>query len=270
MAGSGRMRRTAGRLGAAVMGAWLVACLPQARAAQPTLPNLALDAAYGDGVHAYFAGDYIRAYDDLSQVIEAGTRDPRAYYFRGLAALRQGRDDEAEADFTTGAERESESLGNWPVSRSLERVQGADRLRLERHRVRARVVLLQRQREAERLRYSQIEEAQPEVLRRRRPVTPRLEEEEGNVFEEQDGGGGEPQPEPAADEEAEAMPAGDDGPVGEEPAEEDDAFGGAAAAEQTEDLAAEREDVEAQREEQAEMSEAEAEDEGEAEDDTFK
>lgn len=219
--------------------------------AQPTIDSLPLAAAYGDGVHAYFAGDYERAYDDLTQAIEAGTDDPRAFYFRGLAALRQGRSDEAEADFTAGADRESQGLGDWPVGRSLERIQGADRLRLERHRMRARVAVLQRQREAERLRYSQIEAAQPDVLRRRRPVGPRTGDP-GNVFEPQPGPAPAPTADPA-DAAAEPMP---------EPAaatsEADDAFGatGTSKAEQVEDLAAEREDVEAQRDQQAEQEAA--------------
>ena len=131
---------------------------------------LPLAASYGSGVHAYFAGDFDRSYQDLSAAIEGGTTDPRVWYFRGLAALRLGRIDEAEADFTTAAERESRGTGGWPVARSLERVQGVDRLRLERHRVRARVAALQRDQEAVRRRYSEIEDAEADVLRRRRPV----------------------------------------------------------------------------------------------------
>ena len=135
-----------------------------------TIDSLPLEAAYGGGVHAYFAGDYARSHDDLSSAIQGGIADPRAWYFRGLAALRLGRTDEAEADFTEGAERESRDAGSWPVSRSLERVQGPERLQLERHRIRARVAALQRDREAVKRRYSGIEEAQPEMLRRIRPV----------------------------------------------------------------------------------------------------
>lgn len=131
-----------------------------------------LAAAYGSAVHAFFAGDYDRSHELLTTAIDAGIEDPRAWYFRGLSALRLGRTDEAEVDFTEGAERESSRVGRWPVSRSLERVQGADRLRLERHRVRARVAALQRDRESFRRRYSELDEAQPEVLRRRVPTTP--------------------------------------------------------------------------------------------------
>jgi hypothetical protein len=243
---------------AIVAGTGLAALLCGAvAAAQPSIESLPLAAAYGDGVHAYFAGDYERAYEDLTQAIEAGTTDPRAFYFRGLAALRQGRTDEAEADFTVGADRESAGLGAWPVGRSLERIQGADRLRLERHRMRARVALLQRQREAEQLRYSQLEEAQPDVIRRRRPVAPR-DADEGNVFEEQPAPAeqpepaapAEPMPEPEATEPEEpaAKPAADN-PFG-------DAEAGGSKTEQVERLAAEQEDVAAQRDQQAETEAA--------------
>jgi hypothetical protein len=139
------------------------------RAEPVTTEVTALARAYGAGVHAYFSGDAQRAYDDLTQAIEAGTRDPRAWYFRGLAALKLGRLDESEADFSTAAARETEAAGDWAVSRSLERVQGHDRLALERHRVRARVAGYQQRRQAVERRYSDIESRQPEMLRERRP-----------------------------------------------------------------------------------------------------
>jgi|LakMenE01Jun11ns_1017448.scaffolds.fasta_scaffold9792057_1 tetratricopeptide (TPR) repeat protein len=234
-----------------------------AQAAQPTVENLPLAAAYGDGVHAYFAGDFQRAYEDLSQAIEAGTTDPRAYYFRGLAALRQGRSDEAEADFTEGATRESAGLGAWPVGRSLERIQGPDRLRLERHRTRARVTLIQRQRDAELQRYSQIEAAQPDVLRKRRPAGPRLEAgDEANPFEPgaaPERVPAEPAAEPAMPEEP-ALPGEPLPAPARVPAPAVDPFGdsvpNASKAEQVEELAAEREDVAAQRDQQAEQEAA--------------
>jgi hypothetical protein len=135
------------------------------------LENLPLARTYGSGVHAYFAGDYDRSYDDLTAAIEAGSQDPRTRYFRGLAALRLGRLDEAEADFSEGADLETRALGGWSVSRSLERVQGHDRLRLERHRSRARVAAYQRDLDAERMRYSDTMGAQDDVRRRLRPTT---------------------------------------------------------------------------------------------------
>jgi len=125
--------------------------------------------AIGGGIHAYHAGDFNRAYDDLTNAIEAGTSDPRSYYFRGLAALRLGRTSEAEADFTSGADREVTSGSIRRVSLSLERVQGHDRLTLERFRSRARLGALQREQAAYGRRYSAIEEATGNVRRRRRP-----------------------------------------------------------------------------------------------------
>ncbi len=142
--------------------------------AAPTIESLPLAAAYGTGVHSYFAGDYQRSYDDLSQAIEAGTLDPRAYYFRGLTALKLGRLDEAEADFSAGAVREAEGTGSWPIARSLERIQGCDRLKLERHRTRARVATLQLDRRRSDLRYLDVERAEADVLRDRRPVVERV------------------------------------------------------------------------------------------------
>ena len=130
---------------------------------QPVADEVAsLARAYGAGVHAYFAGDHQRAYDELTQAIEAGTEDPRVWYFRGLAAAKLGRLDEVEADFATAADREATAAADWDVSRSLERVQGHDRLMLERQRIRARVVALQQRTEAAGRRYMTNERRQPE------------------------------------------------------------------------------------------------------------
>lgn len=144
-----------------------------ARADLTSVEEQAIASTYGSGVHAYFAGDFDRSYEILSQAIEAGTADPRAWYFRGLAALKLGRTDEAEADFASGSKKESENTGAWGVARSLERVQGCDRAKLERYRVRARVASLQEDRRRTRLRYLGVESAEPDVLRDRVPETVR-------------------------------------------------------------------------------------------------
>jgi hypothetical protein len=143
------------------------------RADLTSVEEQAIASTYGSGVHAYFAGDFARSYEILSQAIEAGTADPRAWYFRGLAALKLGRTDEAEADFAAGSKHESENTGAWGVARSLERVQGCDRAKLERYRVRARVASLQEDRRRTRLRYLGVESAEPDVLRDRVPETVR-------------------------------------------------------------------------------------------------
>lgn len=136
-----------------------------AEAAGPQNEELAIRQTYADGVHAFFGGDYQRAYDDLSDAIAAGTQDPRAWYFRGLAAMKMGRTDEAAADFSEAAGLEAISLGDWQVARSLERIQGHDRLALERYRVRARVARLEEIRAAQRRRTSEFRGLQSEVVR---------------------------------------------------------------------------------------------------------
>ncbi len=140
-----------------------------AQTLMPLSEDAAIARAFGNGVHAYYGGDYQAAYDNLSEALAAGSRDPRALYFRGLAARRMGRIDEAEADFWKAARIEADALGDWPVSRTLERVQGPDRLALERHRVKSRLEVLQERKDAAARRYSQIESVQDSYLRKRRP-----------------------------------------------------------------------------------------------------
>ena len=156
------------RTAAVGIGAVLAALLTSAATARE---DAILAVAYGNGVHAYYAGDYQRSYEELSTVIDGGTEDPRAFYFRGLAALRLGRLDEADADFAQGANAEAAGRGGWAVGRSLERIQGEPRLQLEKHRVRARMAALQQRREAVIRHYSQIDQAAPDVQRRRRPAS---------------------------------------------------------------------------------------------------
>jgi len=98
-----------------------------------------LSRIYGTGVHAYFRGDYRQAYKRLTTAIESGNRDPRAYYFRGLAYQKLGRPEQANQDFTRAADLEVRD-GNLadPVSRALMRVQGPTRLKLESYRTEAR------------------------------------------------------------------------------------------------------------------------------------
>jgi len=170
-------------------------------AAEPQQEAPALRRIYADAVHAYFSSDYQRAYDDLTEAIAAGTADPRAWYFRGLAAFEMGRIDEGETDFEMAADMEATAVGDWPVARSLERIQGRKRLVLEGHRIRARVARLEEIKMARQRRQSAFQSLQGDVVR---PVLP-----EGERLIAPEAMGGE-----AVDQE----PA-EEGPVEELPAE---------------------------------------------------
>ncbi|MEO1525523.1 MAG: hypothetical protein AAFX06_08800 [Planctomycetota bacterium] len=96
-----------------------------------------LSQLYGRGVHAYYAGQYTDAYNYLSSAIGAGTKDPRAYYFRGIVLSNQGRMGEAEADWNAGAQLEVQ-YGGSGIGAALSRFQGMSRLKLENIRQTAR------------------------------------------------------------------------------------------------------------------------------------
>jgi hypothetical protein len=112
---------------------------------------------YGNGVHAYFSGDYVKSHQLLTAAADAGSRDPRCFYFRGLAYLRLGRPQEATADFQQGAKLESADLNKtYSVAKSLERIQGADRSEVEKYRVEARMAALEQAEKERKRRYEEM------------------------------------------------------------------------------------------------------------------
>ncbi|MFV2068841.1 MAG: hypothetical protein ACC645_17890, partial [Pirellulales bacterium] len=131
---------------------------------------------YGQGVHYFFAGEYEMAHEALTSCIEQGSRDPRCFYFRGLAYTRLGRPDEAKADYEQGAKLEIEALDRiYPISVSLQRVQGKSRVALEKYRQGARIAARIKSRKAEKARYDRVQRAEKEVVRdlnRKPPTTP--------------------------------------------------------------------------------------------------
>lgn len=86
-----------------------------------------------DSIQLYFDGNFKAAHDQFTKLIDANKKDARAYYFRGLASMRLGDLAAADRDFATGAQLELGSKGS-SVGQALQRVQGAPRLRLEKHR----------------------------------------------------------------------------------------------------------------------------------------
>lgn len=99
-----------------------------------------MEQLYGQGVHAYHSGQMQNAVDAFSQAISMGTRDPRVYYFRGLAQSGTGNSAAASGDFMIGAQLEASASGrHYHVSRALERVQGPSRIELETARRNAKL-----------------------------------------------------------------------------------------------------------------------------------
>lgn len=120
---------------------------------------------YGRGVHRYFANEFDQAYEDLTLAIDNGLQDPRAYYFRGLAAAALGRQDEAEADWRTGATYEARGNYTGSIGRALARIQGTQRLQLEDIRQLVRLEERARSEARSRARYEALDESEPRSLR---------------------------------------------------------------------------------------------------------
>jgi tetratricopeptide (TPR) repeat protein len=159
---------------------------------------------YGSGVHEYFSGGYQQAIADLSQAVDGGSKDPRVYYFRALCFWRLGDTPKAQIDLATGAKMESADINQYyPVSKSLERVQGSGRLLLERYRVQARAEAYRRQEKRNLARYEAQRKAEAEVLRATPPPP-----EPGAIAP--------PSGKPAAAEPAADMPAEDKDPFADD------------------------------------------------------
>jgi hypothetical protein len=113
---------------------------------------------YGQGVHSYFAGDLSTARQLLTTAIAEGNKDPRCFYFRGLTSHRLGRASEGNADFKLGALLEASSADRiYPVSDSLQRVQGHMRLQIEKQRQQARLAARLTQNKTQQARFEQME-----------------------------------------------------------------------------------------------------------------
>lgn len=147
-----------------VMGGLLAAsCLP---AGSAWAQQAVMDEFYGNGVHNFYDRDFSQAMQNLSVAIDGGSKDPRAYYYRGLAKLRCGDTYGAQDDMYQGAALESADVDQfYPVSKSLERVQGAERRELERYRAMARAQARDRQLRRDAVRYEQRRRTEAEVLR---------------------------------------------------------------------------------------------------------
>jgi tetratricopeptide (TPR) repeat protein len=134
--------------------------------------DASLGQKFGQGVHDYFSGDFVGAYEQLTSAINAGSKDPRVFYFRGLAYLELGRKQEASMDFRKGAQLEATDTNKfYNVSKALERVQGPGRAALESYRVDARMVVMERAEKLRKARYEALQREESRVLRVQ-PLTP--------------------------------------------------------------------------------------------------
>lgn len=93
-----------------------------------------LSEMYGEGVHAIFRGNSSAADRSLSQAIDGGFEDARAYYFRGINKMLRGDTGGAESDIRMGAQQEVNGRGSYNIGIALERVQGPHRIRFEKIR----------------------------------------------------------------------------------------------------------------------------------------
>lgn len=85
---------------------------------------------------AWRTGDLKSAQAQLTTLIDAGSSDPRLYFYRGILATQLGQD--GDADFQKGAQLEAETGNTRSVNSALERTQGTLRARIEKFRRDAR------------------------------------------------------------------------------------------------------------------------------------
>jgi len=116
---------------------------------------------FGQAVHAFNKGQYQCAYDLLSSAIGSGSQDPRVYFFRGLATNALQGPGAGADDLQRGAELEANATRVVNVGRSLEKIQGCQRLEIEKYRRNARI---QARAQQEMIQRARIEAAQQSGL----------------------------------------------------------------------------------------------------------
>jgi hypothetical protein len=98
------------------------------------------DIVYGNGVHAFFEKKYQNAVDILVQTEKLENSDPRPYYFLALSYYRLNESEKADQYFKKAAALEwnGRAAKDYSVAEALRRIQGKERLRVERYRQEAR------------------------------------------------------------------------------------------------------------------------------------
>jgi hypothetical protein len=108
---------------------------------RPSKAQDVFEEMYGAGVHAFFAGKLDLAQELFDEVINAGSQDPRVYYYRGLVqvASQCGMFEAGLGDFEQAAQLEVSGRTSANISKALTRIQGPTRIAIERLRMRARL-----------------------------------------------------------------------------------------------------------------------------------
>ena len=130
---------------------------------------------YGQGVHAYYNGDYESALRYLTATISKNTDDPRSYYFRGLTNTKLGNDEASLADLKKGAALEAlDDRGVYQISTALQRIQGQPRLQIEKLRQQARQDIVATEKARLQARYEQQQRDEAAVLRKPSQAVPSI------------------------------------------------------------------------------------------------
>ncbi len=106
------------------------------------VPNAAAaQVYYGQGSHQFWSGDYSAALEQFRSAVAADDHDARFWYFKGFSEQRLGLNQQALDSLATGAKLEIQGYpGRAILYRSLERVQGAERLALKEAVLKAQLV----------------------------------------------------------------------------------------------------------------------------------
>ena len=133
------------------------------------------DRIYGRGVHAFFDRDYEAAVTILLQAEEIKSIDPRPYYFLGLAFLRQDKTEQAVQYFEQAAQLEysGRAARDFRVAEALRRIQGEERLRIEKIRTEERTNAQIREQQHRESRYSSENAAGRDAIRQFAPQNQR-------------------------------------------------------------------------------------------------
>lgn len=114
-----------------------------------------LEQVYGMGVHAFYAGHTEKAREYFNDAINAGSEDPRLYYFKGLNEIQSqgGMSEAGIPDFEHAAQLEVAGKIAVNVPKALSRIQGPTRMVIENIRLKARLAARATQTEEARRKY---------------------------------------------------------------------------------------------------------------------